>query len=163
MVVFQWKRLLFFAGGSVILRWLISPSTQLFFFFFFGFHKPRRWRSVIIWSKKKQNLKSWESSFPHDSSNIIYDFMIKIIVFVQREGICEFWHSKKRSSHVFLNITPYCTSRSSDLDILKPSSCLITRLQRDLLPRLLTSSREEAEAGKQKVTFFCTKRNRHRG
>lgn len=51
-------------------------------------------------------------------------------------------------------VRAYCTSRSSDRDILKPSSWLITRLQRDLLLRPLTSSREEAEAGKQKVMFF---------
>lgn len=58
--------------------------------------------------------------------------------------------------------TAYCTSRSSDLDRLKPSSWLIIRLQRDFLPRPLISSRDEAEAGKQKVTSLCTKR-RQRG
>lgn len=63
-------------------------------------------------------------------------------------------------SDMFLNLTAYYTSRSSDLDILKPSSWLIIRLQRDFLPRPLTSSRDEAEAGKQKVTFFYAKRNR---
>lgn len=52
----------------------------------------------------------------------------------------------------------YCTSRSSDLDRLKPSSWLIIRLQRDFLPRPLISSRDEAEAGKQKVTSLCTER-----
>ena len=60
------------------------------------------------------------------------------------------------------NTTAYDTSRSSDLDTLKPSSWLMIRLQRDFLPRPLTSSRDEAQAGKQKVTFFCAKRQRER-
>lgn len=56
-----------------------------------------------------------------------------------------------------LNSSEYCTSNSSDLETLKPSSWLIIRLQRGFRPRLLTSSREEAEAGKRNVTFFCKK------
>jgi len=61
---------------------------------------------------------------------------------------------------LFVMVVAYCTSRSSDLDMLKPSSWLIIRLQRDFLPRPRMSSRDEAEAGKQKVTLFCTKRDR---
>lgn len=52
------------------------------------------------------------------------------------------------------------TSSRSDLDILKPSSWLITRLHLDLLLRPLTICRDEAEAGKQNVAFFYTKTSR---
>lgn len=49
----------------------------------------------------------------------------------------------------------YYTSSSSDLEMLKPSSWLIIRLHRGFRPRPLMSSRDEAEAGKRKVMFFC--------
>lgn len=53
------------------------------------------------------------------------------------------------------NSSEYCTSSSSDLEMLKPSSWLIIRLQRGFRPRPLMSSRDEAEAGKRKVMFLC--------
>lgn len=45
--------------------------------------------------------------------------------------------------------------------MLNPSSWLMLSLQRDLLPRPLISSKEEAEAGKLNVTFLCRKESTH--
>ena len=44
--------------------------------------------------------------------------------------------------------------------MLNPSSWLMLNLQKDFVPRLLISSKDEAEAGKQKVTFLCRKDSR---
>lgn len=63
-------------------------------------------------------------------------------------------------NHCIIVALSYRTSRRSDLEILKPSSWLILRLQRGFLARPLTSSRDEADAGKLKVTFICTDRRR---
>lgn len=46
--------------------------------------------------------------------------------------------------------------------MLNPSSWLMLNLQDGLLPRPLISSKDEAEAGKQKVTFLCRKDGKHR-
>lgn len=91
--------------------------------------------------------------------------MTQVVVFTKSAAIqsTSTWISfylqlwKTLSKDVFL---VYRTSWRSGLDILNPSSWLMISLQRDFLPRRLISSKDDAEAGKQKVTFFCKKRRR---